>query len=76
MAIQFARVAMIKRSSGANACRKGAYNARSKIVDEKTGEVFDFRSRGDNVHHTMLIPEHVDKKFKNLSELMNAIEHI
>ena len=54
MAIQFARVAMVKRSSGANACRKGAYNARSKIVDEKTGEVFDFRSRGDNVHHTML----------------------
>ena len=76
MAIQFARVAMVKRSSGANACRKGAYNARSKIVDEKTGEVFDFRSRGDNVHHTMLIPEHVDKKFKNLSELMNAVEHI
>jgi hypothetical protein len=28
MAIEFARVERVSRSSGGNACRKGAYNAR------------------------------------------------
>ena len=40
MAIQFARIEILSRKSGGNACCKGAYNARSKIVDEKTGEIF------------------------------------
>jgi Ti-type conjugative transfer relaxase TraA len=45
-------------------------------VDEKTGEVYNFTKHGGSVHHEMLLPAHVDKKFKNTSELMNAIEHI
>ena len=76
MAIQFARIQIVSRKTGGNACCKGAYNARSKIVDEKTGEIFNFTKRGDNVYHEMLLPDHVDRKFKNPSELMNAVEHI
>ena len=38
MAIQFARAEYVSRSSGKNACCKSAYNARSKVTDEKTGE--------------------------------------
>ena len=76
MAIQFARIQIVSRKTGGNACCKGAYNARSKIVDEKTGEIFNFTKRGDNVYHEMLLPDHVDRKFKNSSELMNAVEHI
>ena len=40
MAIAFARIEYKGRSSGANACTMSAYNARSRIVDEKTGEVY------------------------------------
>ena len=36
MAIQFARVQRVSRSTGGNACCKGAYNSRTKIKDEKT----------------------------------------
>ena len=35
MAIQFARIEIVGRSSGGNACCKGAYNARAIIKDEK-----------------------------------------
>jgi Ti-type conjugative transfer relaxase TraA len=76
MAIQFARVERVSRSNGKNACCKGSYNARSKIIDQKTNVVYNFTNRNNNVYHNILLPEYVDKKFKNLSELMNAIEHI
>ena len=76
MAIQFARIEIVSRSSGGNACRKGAYNARSKITDEKTNITYNFSNRGDNVYHQILLPAGVDRKFENIIELMNAVEHI
>jgi len=76
MAIQFARIARVKRSEGKNACCKGAYNARTVIKDEKTNIVYNFAKRGGNVYHKILLPDYVDTRFKNLSELMNTIEHI
>ena len=74
MAIQFARAEYVGRSSGKNACCKGAYNSRTKIKDEKTNIVYNFTSRKDNVYHEVLLPEYVHQKFKNISELMNTIE--
>jgi Ti-type conjugative transfer relaxase TraA len=74
MAIQFARAEYVSRSSGKNACCKGAYNSRTKIKDEKTNIVYNFTSRKDNVYHEVLLPEYVHQKFKNISELMNMIE--
>lgn len=76
MAIQFARIARVKRSEGKNACCKGAYNARTVIKDEKTNIVYNFARRGGNVYHEILLPDYVDARFQNLSELMNTIEHI
>ena len=64
----------VSRSSGKNACCKGAYNARDKITDEKTNVTYNFSDRGDNVYHNILLPNYVNLKFKNSSELMNAIE--
>lgn len=74
MAIQFARAEYVGRSSGKNACCKGAYNSRTKIKDEKTNIVYNFTSCKDNVYHEVLLPEYVHQKFKNISELMNMIE--
>jgi Ti-type conjugative transfer relaxase TraA len=76
MAIQFARIEIVGRSTGGNACCKGAYNARTKINDQKTNITYNFSNRGDNVYHNILLPNGVDQKFKNISELMNAVEHI
>ncbi|MEI6187464.1 MAG: AAA family ATPase [Alphaproteobacteria bacterium] len=76
MAIQFARIEIVGRSTGGNACCKGAYNARTKINDQKTNITYNFSNRGDNVYHDILLPNGVDQKFKNISELMNAVEHI
>ncbi len=76
MAIQFARIEVLSRKSGGNTCCKGAYNARSKIVDEKTGEIFNFTKQGGNVYHKILLPQGIDKDFSKTEILMNAVEHI
>jgi Ti-type conjugative transfer relaxase TraA len=76
MAIEFARIRYVSRSAGGSACNSSAYNARSKVVDERTGEVFDYSKRGGNVYHEILLPDHVDKKFKNISILSNEVERM
>ena len=74
MAIQFARIEIVGRSSGGNACCKGAYNARMKVKDQQTGVIYNFLKKGDNVYHEILLPEYADKKFHSVSEFMNLIE--
>ena len=76
VAIGFVRSRYVSRSSGGNACRSSAYNARSKIIDERTGEIFDFSDRGGGVYHEILLPEYVDKKFKDISVLANEVEKV
>ncbi|MBW8309113.1 MAG: AAA family ATPase [Candidatus Paracaedibacteraceae bacterium] len=75
MAIQFARIEYVSRSSGGNACRKSAYNERSKVTCERTGEVFNWKSKSDLSHHEIMLPEGVSEKFKDSSTLWNAAEH-
>ena len=74
MAIQFARIEIVTRSSGGSACCKGAYNARTKVKDEKTNVTYNFSHKGDNVYHAILLPEYVNKKFSSVSEFMNLVE--
>lgn len=74
MAIEFARIEVVGRGSGGNACRTGAYNARSKITDLGSNVTYNFINRGDNVYHEVLLPKHADLKFKDLAYLMNAVE--
>ena len=74
MAIQFARIEIAGRSTGGNACCKGAYNARDIVKDERSNITYNFKNKGDNVYHAILLPEHVDKKFNSISEFMNEVE--
>ena len=69
MAIGFVKSRYVSRSNNGNACNSSAYNARSKIIDKKTGQVFNWTKRDNNLYHEVLLPEHVDKKFKNISVL-------
>ena len=74
MAIAFARPEYVGRSDNKNACCKSSYNSRSKIVDERAGKVFNFTNHGGNAYHEMLLPEYVDKKFKNAEGFSNEVE--
>lgn len=74
MAIQFARIEIVSRSNGGNACCKGAYNARAIVKDKKTSITYNFKNKGDNVYHKVLLPEYADKKFLSVSQLMNEVE--
>ena len=76
MAIQFARIELIGRATGGNACCKGAYNARTKIKDQQTNIIYNFQKRGDNVYHEILLSEGVDQKFKDTKILMNEVERV
>jgi len=74
MAIQFARIEIVGRSSGGSACCKGAYNARTKVKDEQTDIIYNFQNKGENVYHEIMLPEGVDQKYQSVAALMNEIE--
>lgn len=75
MAIEFARIEYVSRSSGGNACLKAAYNERAAIQCERTGQAFNFKSKSDLSYHEILLPEGVDERFKQSSFLWNAAEN-
>ena len=74
MAIGLARPEYVTRSKGDNACCKSAYNARSRIVDQKTGQIFNWVKRDGNVFHEVMLPQHVDKKFSDVTNFANEVE--
>jgi Ti-type conjugative transfer relaxase TraA len=74
VAIQFARARYISRRSGGNAVRSAAYNARTMIAAERTGEVFSFRHRDAPEHHEVLLPEGAAARFADSAVLWNTAE--
>lgn len=74
MAIQFARLEYVSRSTGGNACRKSAYNERSAVECDRTGQLFNFTKKTDNVFHEVLLPKGAHEKFKYSSVLWNEAE--
>lgn len=74
MAIQFARCEYISRSTGGNACRKAAYNARKAVTCERTGETFSYQTKRNSAHHEILLPRDANPKFGNTVVLWNEAE--
>jgi len=74
VAIAFARARYLSRTSGGNAVRSAAYNARDAITAERTGELFHFRHRDAPVHHEVLLPEGANVRLGNSATLWNAAE--
>ena len=74
MAIAFARLQYVSRASGGNSCLKSAYNERSKMTCERSGQTFFFGHRDGNVHHEVLLPKGADSKFNQSSLLWNEAE--
>ncbi|WP_053086299.1 MobQ family relaxase [Klebsiella michiganensis] len=68
---------MLKRSAGKSSCYLAAYNARERIEDVRTGDVYDYSYRSDLFHHCILAPEHTPLNIvENSAVLWNEIEKI
>jgi hypothetical protein len=75
MAIFYFNAQAISRSSGKNACRAAAYNARTKIVDEKTQKSYDYSDRTDLAHSLIMTPQIADRTFEiDRATLWNLVE--
>ena len=75
MAIFYFNAQAISRSSGKNACRAAAYNARAEIVDLKTGKSYNYSDRTDLAHSLIMTPAIKGLTFNiDRSTLWNLVE--
>ena len=74
MAIQFARMRIISRSSGANVVRSAAYNARSHAQSDLTGQKFYFSDRDGAEHHEVMLPEGAPEEMSDFRVLWNEAQ--
>lgn len=77
MAIFHLDFELVKRSEGMSSCAKAAYHARCKIVDERTGDIYDFSHRNDLFHHLILSPPQTPAHIiESSSALWNEVERV
>ncbi len=74
MAIEFARARYISRSKGGNAVRSAAYNARTALESERTGERHAYEDQGTLAHHEILLPDGANERFADPAVLWNDAE--
>ena len=74
MAIQFARMRIISRSSGGNVVRSAAYNARSHAQSDLTGEKFYFSDRDGSEHHEVMLPPGAPSEMQDFRNLWNQAQ--
>lgn len=77
MAIFHIDFKILKRSEGKSALYLSAYNSRMRLKDEKTGLIFNYEKKKEDLMHTdILLPKNAPERFKNRSILWNEIEEI
>ena len=72
MAIYHCSVKTVSRSSGRSATAAAAYRCAERIVDERTGEIHDYRRRGGVIHTATLAP--AGERVPTRAELWNQAE--
>ncbi|GKW34511.1 hypothetical protein PEC730217_32910 [Pectobacterium carotovorum subsp. carotovorum] len=77
MAIFHLEFKIVKRSEGMSSCRKAAYHNRSRIIDNRTGNTYDFSHRSDLFHHQILAPVSAPAHIiESSTALWNEVERI
>lgn len=77
MAIFHIDFKILKRSEGKSSLYLAAYNARMRLKDEKTGLVFNYeKKKEDLMHSDILLPRNAPQRFNDRSVLWNNIENI
>ncbi|HBX7143362.1 TPA: hypothetical protein MIB21_27060 [Klebsiella pneumoniae] len=75
MAIFHIDFKILKRSEGKSSLYLSAYNSRMRLKDEKTGLVFNYeKKKEDLMHSDILLPKNAPESFKNRSVLWNEVE--
>ena len=65
---------IIGRGQGHSATAAAAYRAGERIVDDRTGEVHDYRRRSGVLHAEILAPAHAPAWARDRAQLWNAVE--
>ena len=74
MAIYHLSVSTISRSAGRSATAAAAYRAGEKIIDERTGEIFDYRRKGGVEYSELILPDDAPTSITDRAALWNAAE--
>lgn len=75
MAIFHLSFKILKRSEGKSSLYLSAYNSRTRLKDEKTGLVFNYeKKKEDLMHQEIILPDHAPLRFKDRSVLWNDVE--
>ena len=82
MAIEYIRINVMSRSTGANALEAAAYRSNSKMHDEQLEQTFDYTKKSDCVYaHTVLSESAFSQDinvsnhpFNDREKLWNAVE--
>jgi len=64
----------VSRGTGGSIVRTAAYNARERLVDERTGEVWDYRHLGETLASGTYAPKDAPEFVHDLQRLVNQIE--
>ena len=74
MASYHLSVKSVSRSAGRSATAAAAYRAADRILDERTGELWDFRRKGGVEHREILLPPEAPSWAGQRAALWNAAE--
>ena len=74
MAIYYMNVQVIGRSAGRTATGAAAYRAGERIVDERTGQTFDYTRRTGEIETEILAPQEAPEWVHDRSQLWNQVE--
>lgn len=69
-------VGIISRSKGQSSVAHAAYNSRSLLVNEKTGETHDYRRKGGLVCEGIFAPKNAPEWVRNREKLWSEVEKI
>lgn len=77
MAIFHLDFKIVKRSEGRSSVAKAAYHARTRIIDERTGDTYDYSRRTDLYGHFILAPANAPEYIvKDSTALWNEVERV
>jgi hypothetical protein len=74
VALHWIEATIVKRSEGKNVIARAAYNARERLVDERTGVVYDYRHLGEPEWQGVFNPEQAPDWATEREQLWNVVE--
>lgn len=76
MAIFHSHVAIVKRSAGHSSIAAAAYRTGERFIDERTGEIYDYKKRGGVVHSQIFAPDNTPDWACDRHRLWNEVERV